>query len=313
MHLAIDTKSLQALLVSPAAHSDRHDQPGSFKALVPTEAAMVDDVTVAFEYPGREPVDGVDGAPTARKVPRRMLSHTHQREAGHDKRLGAGVLRYLSAGANISLRDAAWFMEIVSDNTATDICLAAAGGVAALNATMRELGIDGIEMKGTALDWFRALGGRIDPGLSTMAPGEFARRGYPELGAADLADARARYHFETGKPFSLATPRAHGALLHLIFTKQCATPRSCDVVLEILGAQQLRDMMPRYIFGAKFAHKTGNFEPFIASDMGIATPLLGPPVVMCFLSQRHNGSRGAPEKCIGRMAAQVVLAAEARA
>jgi beta-lactamase class A len=42
--------------------------------------------------------------------------------AEDQKRLGTGILRYLEAGANFSLRDAAWLMEAVSDNSATDIC-----------------------------------------------------------------------------------------------------------------------------------------------------------------------------------------------
>jgi beta-lactamase class A len=216
------------------------------------------------------------------------------------KRLGTGVLRLFGAGATFSLRDAAWMMEVVSDNTATDICLEAAGGVEAVNESMRRLGLDEIKMTGTALDWFRALGGSMNPELATIAPGEFARRGYPALSPADLADARARYHFETGQPFSMATARVLGQLLERIYAKSCALPDSCDLILEILAAQQLRDMIPRFIWGAKFAHKTGNFEPFIASDIATATPVHGAPVIMCFLSQRHHGPRGALENWVFR-------------
>jgi beta-lactamase class A len=199
------------------------------------------------------------------------------------KRLGTGVLRHFDAGATFSLRDAAWMMEVVSDNTATDICLEAAGGVDAVNTTMRELGIVGIRMTGTALDWFHALAGSMDPQLVQIPPGEFALRGYPPLGPAGLADARVRYHFETGRPFSLGTPRAFGELLSRIEAKTCASAGSCDLMLEILSSQQLRDFIPRFVWGASFAHKTGNFEPFIASDVGIATPVRGPKVIICLL------------------------------
>jgi beta-lactamase class A len=228
------------------------------------------------------------------------------------KRLGTGVLRLFGAGATFSLRDAAWMMVVVSDNTATDICLEAAGGVTAVNAAMAELGIDGIEMTGTALDWFRALGGSMDPELARVSAGEFARRGYPPLGPAGLADARARYHFETGRPFSLGTPRAFGELLAQIRAGTCASARSSALMLDILAGQQMRDMTPRFVWGASFAHKTGNFEPFIASDIAIATPWRGPAVIMCFLSGRHRGPRGAVQECIGRMAELVVLEAETR-
>jgi beta-lactamase class A len=232
--------------------------------------------------------------------------------AEDQKRLGTGILRYFEAGANFSLRDAAWLMEAVSDNSATDICLEAAGGVDAVNATMRELGIEGIRMMGTALDWFRALGGSMAPELATMSPGEFARRGYPPLSAEGMADARARYHFETGRPFSLGTPRAFGELLSRIEAKTCASAASCDFILEILSAQQLRDFMPRYVWGAAFAHKTGNFPPYISSDIGVATPVRGSKVIICLLTQRHNGARGVIEDCLGRMTELVVLEAEGR-
>lgn len=228
------------------------------------------------------------------------------------KRLGTGVLRLFGAGATFSLRDAAWMMVVVSDNTATDICLEAAGGVTAVNAAMAELGIDGIEMTGAALDWFRALGGSMDPELAKIPPGEFALRGYPKLGPAGLADARARFHFGTGRPYSLATPRALGELLSRIDARTCASTTSCDLMLDILSGQQLGNFIPRFVRGASFAHKTGNFEPFIASDIAIATPWRGSKVIMCFLSQKHSGARGTIEDCIGRMAEQVILAAEMR-
>jgi beta-lactamase class A len=232
--------------------------------------------------------------------------------AEDQKRLGTGILRYFEAGANFSLRDAAWLMEAVSDNSATDICLEAAGGVDVVNGTMRELGIEGIRMTGTALDWFRALGGSMAPELATLPPGEFARRGYPSLGAEGIAAARARYHFETGRPFSLGTPRAFGELLSRIEARTCASAASCDFILEILSAQQLRDFMPRYVWGAAFAHKTGNFAPYISSDIGVATPVKGSKVIICLLTQRHDGARGLIEDCLGRMTELVILEAESR-
>ena len=193
-----------------------------------------------------------------RRVDRREVSLERKITLEDDqKRLGTGVFRCFDTGATFSLRDAAWMMEIVSDNTATDICLEAAGGVSAVNATMGELGIDEIEMTGTALDWFRALGGSMAPELAKMSPGEFARLGYPPLGAAGLADARANYHFGTGRPFSLGTPRAFGELLSRIEAKTCASAASCDLMLKILSGQQLRNFMPRFALGEAHRRELG--------------------------------------------------------
>ena len=108
------------------------------------------------------------------------------------KRLGTGVLRLFDAGASFTLHDAARHtMIVVSDNTATDLCLEAAGGVDGVNACLGELEIEGVRVTGTALDWFRALASSMDPELGRVTPGELARRGYPDLGPAGIADARA--------------------------------------------------------------------------------------------------------------------------
>jgi beta-lactamase class A len=228
------------------------------------------------------------------------------------KRLGTGVMRLFQAGATFTLRDMAWMMEVISDNTATDLCLAAAGGPAAVNAEMEALGIEGIEMTGTALDWFRALGGSMDPELARIPPGEFARRGYPFTRPDELTDARARYHFEGGPPFSLATPRALGELMARIQARTCASQVSCDTMLAILNGQQLKNQTPKFVWGANFAHKTGSFEPFIGSDLAIATPYRGTPVVMCVMTNRYAGVRAYLDDVVGRMAELVVLAAEVR-
>jgi beta-lactamase class A len=228
------------------------------------------------------------------------------------KRLGTGVMRLFAAGATFTLRDMVWMMEVVSDNTATDLCLAAAGGVEAVNASMRSLGIEGITMTGTALDWFRALAGSMDPALAAVPPGELARRGYPFTQPDQLSDARARYHFGGGQPFSLATARALGTLLASIQAGTCASPAACAFMREVLSGQQLRNLIPRFVWGASFAHKTGGFEPFIGSDIGIVTPYRGAPVVMCFLSQRHAGLQSWRDDAVGRMAELAIFEAEAR-
>ena len=70
--------------------------------------------------------------------------------------------------------------------------------------------------------------------------------------------------------------------------------------------------MPRYVWGAAFAHKTGNFAPYISSDIGVATPVKGSKVIICLLTQRHDGARGLIEDCLGRMTELVILEAESR-
>ena len=226
------------------------------------------------------------------------------------KRLGTGVLFLFDAGASLTLKDAAWLMTVVSDNTATDICLAAAGGIDAVNAEMVALGLHGIEMTGDALTWFRALAGSMDPELATVPPGELVRRGYPFKTPASFAAARERYHFEPGRPFSLATARALGLLMLQIHEDRCATPATCGAMRTFLKGQQLQTMLPKYMWGVTAAHKTGNFPPFIASDLGIFTPSSGRPVIISIMTQRHRGHRAMIEDTVARMGELVIHAAE---
>jgi beta-lactamase class A len=230
--------------------------------------------------------------------------------ADDHKRLGTGIFRLFDEGATFTLHDAARMMIVVSDNTATDLCVEACGGFEAVNACMRELGIDGIEMLGTALTWFKALAGSMDPELARISPGELVRRGYPQLGPAGIADARAEYHFGGGQPLGLATARGLGQLLLQIQEDRCGSGVTCAEIRKILLGQQMREGIPRYIWGAQVANKTGNFEPFIASDIGIVTPATGSPVVMCFLNQRHRGTRSQLEDCVARMSELVVTVAQ---
>lgn len=229
-----------------------------------------------------------------------------------DKRLGSGVLRLFDEGATFCLRDAARLMIAVSDNTATDLCLSAVGGIEAVNACMADLGIDGIQMTGSVLDWSTSLAANMDPEFEAISPEDLARRGYPPIGELATSEARKRYHFEGGRPFSLGTPRAFGKLLLRMHQRTCASAPSCDLMLEILTSQQLRNLLPRFISGTRFAHKTGNFDPFIASDIAIATPWRGSPVIMCLLTARFSGSRTVLEDCIGRISELVILEAERR-
>ena len=88
-----------------------------------------------------------------------------------DKRFGTGVLRTLDSGLNLSFRDALELMIIQSDNSATDMAFARAGGPAHVTQTMRELGLNSITATGTSFDWFRALAEAGDPSLRKIWSG----------------------------------------------------------------------------------------------------------------------------------------------
>lgn len=114
----------------------------------------LDDAAVAVE------VGGTTVLPTAStiKVPI-LVELLRQAQAGKvdleqlvevraDQQLGgSGILKAFSPGAQISLRDAATLMIVLSDNTATNMCIdALVGGVEAVNAAMDELALDQIRL-----------------------------------------------------------------------------------------------------------------------------------------------------------------------
>ena len=231
--------------------------------------------------------------------------------ADDDKRLGTGVLFLFDAGATFTLKDAVWLMIAISDNTATDVLLEAVGGPEAVNATMAALGLGEIRMTGRAIDWFRALGGSMDPELARVPPGEFARRGYPFKAPAQFAAARERYHFgPDNRQFSVATARALGMLLLQIYEARCASAESCAFIRTVLRGQQLQTMLPKYLWGVVAEHKTGNFPPFISSDIGIFTPAAGSPVIISVMTEKHRGQRALVEDTVARMGELIVHAAE---
>ncbi len=59
--------------------------------------------------------------------------------------LGSGVLSRLSYGVELSVRDAATLMMIISDNSATNICIDLVG-LDAVNALMERMGLHGTRL-----------------------------------------------------------------------------------------------------------------------------------------------------------------------
>ncbi|MBZ5503996.1 MAG: class A beta-lactamase-related serine hydrolase [Acidobacteriia bacterium] len=219
-----------------------------------------------------------------------------------DKRFGTGVLRTLDSGLNLSFRDALELMIIQSDNSGTDMAFARAGGPAHVTQTMHELGLNSITATGTSFDWFRALAEAGDPSYSKLSPEELFTKGFPDK----LTDAQVeRFHFEGKHPYGLSSARDMGKLLEMMATNKAASEKSCKEMLRIMGRQQFRTRIPRFLLDdANIPHKTGDFPPYIANDVGlIQTP--SARVVVVFFSAHHRGFYSELEDAIGRMSEQV--------
>jgi beta-lactamase class A len=237
------------------------------------------------------------------------LVDLHQRIAlrPEHRRFGTGVLSLLDDGLELTLGDAATLMIVQSDNAATDICFAAVGGPAAVNALMDSLALASIEVTGTAFDWFSALAGSMDAARGALGPAELFAAGYPALAPDELARRRAAFHFGGGPPFSLGSARDLGRLLELCLLGEAASRAACERVMSTLRLQQHRSRIPRYLIEAQCAHKTGDFEPFIANDVGVIEPNGSQPAIVVFLNARHAGLWENLEDAVARMAQLVWL------
>jgi len=219
-----------------------------------------------------------------------------------DKRFGTGVLRTLDPGLSLTVRDALELMIIQSDNTGTDMIFSRVGGPAHVTATMKQLGLNSIVATGTTFDWFRALAEPGDPAYANYTPEELFTHGFPDkLTDADVE----RFHFEGKHPFGLSSAREMGRLLEMIATNKAASEKSCKEMMRMMGQQQMRTRIPRFMMDdVNTPHKTGDFPPYIANDVGLLeTPTAR--VVVVFFSAHHRGYYQELEDAIGRMSEQV--------
>lgn len=188
-----------------------------------------------------------------------------------DMHPGSGTLSDLfnKPGLALSVRNLLELMLLISDNSATDVCLRLAGGGAAVTARMRALGISGINVDRSTLqliaDW---IGIEKLPPESELQPGVFGR-----LAAGVGAEARAAAgkRFDTD-PRDTSTPEGMTALLEMIYRKTPLKPESAELLLDIMrrcrtGDARLKGLLPAETV---VAHKTGTIGGS-ANDVGIMT------------------------------------------
>ena len=188
-----------------------------------------------------------------------------------DKRPGTGVIRSFDEGASLTVKDILTLMIIVSDNTATDVMFSKVGGPQAVNALMQQYGLNSIRATGYADDWFKAL----------------AAAGSP-----------VKFHATRQHPFGLSSPRDMGRLLEKIANGQAVSKQASDEMLAIMRGQLYRTRLPKYVSGFQMPHKTGDFVPWIANDVGLLMNSQH-KVVICVFTDKSDIAEGEPTALIG--------------
>lgn len=192
---------------------------------------------------------------------------------GAMKRPGTGVLRSLDDGAVFTIKDTLMLMNIVSDNTATDIVFDKVGGVAAVNALMSDYGLKHTRATTPSSGWFAALA------------------------AAPSAEA---FHRDGTNAYGLASAREMGILLEKIARGEAVSKTASAAMLDMLRRQVYSSRLPKYVSGFRVAHKTGDFLPYIGNDVGIfESPKRN--IVVCVFTANHYGVGAQLEDAIARI------------
>ncbi|HUE85973.1 MAG TPA: serine hydrolase [Vicinamibacterales bacterium] len=200
-----------------------------------------------------------------------------------DIRGGSGMFRHLDVGLQPTLGDVLTQMIITSDNTATDLAIAKVGGVAAVNAWLEQNGYAG--------------GMRL-----TQTTGElFAKYAALPQGANRNEKTNADRAYWLGE----MTPRVTGRMLEALQQHTLASQKASAEMVRVMRAQQAGARRLPHFVDVPIAHKTGDFPPVLANDVGIAFARSG-PIVMAFFTNEITGPYGEAEDRIGR-AAQVIV------
>ncbi len=183
---------------------------------------------------------------------------------------GSGEISHLlnDPGVSLSLLNLVELMLLISDNSATDLVLEAAGGPAAVNTRLGELGITGIRVDRPTIrliaDW---------SGVTLPPEQEWTPERYRELSRSVEPEARraAAAAFETD-PRDTSTPEGMTDLLRTIWIRSALSEASTAQLLDIMrrcetGPGRIKGMLPP---GTEVRHKTGTIGG-TTNDVGIIT------------------------------------------
>jgi beta-lactamase class A len=201
-----------------------------------------------------------------------------------DVRGGSGIFRYHDAGLQPTIRDVLLQMIITSDNTATDLAIAQVGGVASVNTWLEKAGYaDGMKL--------------------TQTTGELFEK-YNALTPTD--DRNGKTNGDRAFWLGELTPRATGKMIEAIERRALPSKEGAEELLRMMRAQQAgARRLPHFLTGMQVAHKTGDFPPVLANDVGVVYAPSGPIVVSFFLNE-ITGNYGEAEDHMGRVTRRIV-------
>ena len=190
--------------------------------------------------------------------------------------LGSGVLREFSKPVEMSYKDYAKLMMIISDNTASDIVLNKVG-----KNNVKEM-IERLGLKNT----------KIDLSCSELIHGMYGVNKTDSVGLIEekvkqkKVDKNCDILVNCYTKNNVTTPRDMVELLSKIYNKEILDNESCEEILSIMKSCQTNSRIPKYIpANISIAHKTGTLDK-IANDIGIVYTASSDYVLTAF----YNGN-----------------------
>jgi beta-lactamase class A len=173
---------------------------------------------------------------------------------------GSGVLQDLDAGAELTLKDLATLMIVISDNSATDIIFDLLGADAVAGA-VRDLGMSATSLPTGTWPILAGLFDRADdPSLTYAELKQLLKTTDPSWECAALRESGGT---------NITTPRDYRTLYLAIYKGQGLSEAAQAAVLDILLRQHVSDRLPaRLPLGVRAAHKTGSIKG-VRNDGGV--------------------------------------------
>lgn len=182
---------------------------------------------------------------------------------------GSGTITQMlnEPGVILSLHNLLELMLLVSDNSATDLCIQSAGGTAAVTQKMREIGIDDIDIsRSTFVSIAHSLG------ITIFKEGGI----YDEIKAygalSQLTEPMREQAWQTflNDPRDTATPVAMAKLLQKIWNREALNNENSQLLLDIMkrcqtGEDRIRGALPPR---TTVYNKTGTLHK-VVNDVGI--------------------------------------------
>ena len=224
--------------------------------------------------------------------------------APSDLHPGSGTLSNLfdDPGVSLSLRNLMELMLLISDNSATDLVLKAAGGGAAVNERLGALGVRGISVNRPTIQLIAdAIGVRELGPESTWTQAGFGAKARLISPEAQKAAAAAFYR----DPRDTSTPEGMARLLQKIWAREALSPASTDLLLDIMlrcetGVARIKGLLPA---GVDVMHKTGTLGIGVANDVGIVRlPDGGGHLIVAIFVKESTVEAAAQEKVIAQVA-----------